>query len=214
MTSRVPCANCGSSCPGRSPFCGQYCKALAEYVRTCRRWLRDAARQDDPQYLYALDVRLAFLHNEYLGHGRVYDEAARYLTPAQKAAIRERDGGLCVQCGRPGAEVDHISSSSDDPTNLQLLCLDCHHAKTRQAMVPITDPGEQARIRQLHTELSRRIDCSRPTKVCDNEQTWAKAWRSWPDQPTTATQYQEQATDLCFVELMAAIATAAAAARS
>jgi hypothetical protein len=80
VTSQVPCANCDSACPGRGPFYGSYCKAYAEFVRLCRRWLRDAAKRADPNYPYVLRLRLAFLHGAYLGHGEVYNETARNLT--------------------------------------------------------------------------------------------------------------------------------------
>jgi hypothetical protein len=203
----IPCANCTATCLGRGPFCGPYCKALAEFVRLCRRWFREPARQADPQYPYALQVRLAFLHSAYRGHGRVYDEHARHLTPAQKAAIRKRDNGLCVQCGRPGAEIDHIDGSSDDLANLQLLCLDCHDAKTRQAMTMITDPAERAAIVALHAELADRIDSPKPRRACDNEQAWAKAWRTWPT-VTAAGAYESQPVPLRFADIMTVMAKA------
>lgn len=211
MTSLVPCASCDAPCPGRGPFCSSYCKAFAEFVRLCRRWLREPGRQADPDYPYVLQVRLAFLHTAYLGHGQVYDEAARYLTPEQKAAIRERDHGLCVQCGKPGAEIDHVSGSSDDPLNLQLLCIDCHHAKTRQAMTAITDRADRAALRTMHAELAERIDSPRPIRACDNEQTWGKAWRSWPNTSALAMTYERQPAALRSADIMAVIATAGTA---
>ncbi len=178
-------------------------------MRLCRRWLREPAKQADPQYPYALQVRLAFLHSAHIGHGQVYDKQARHLTPDQKAAIRERDNGLCVKCGKPGAEIDHISGSSDDPSNLQLLCLDCHHAKTRQAMTAITDPADRTAIAALHAELAHRINSPAPCRACDNEQTWSKAWRSWPA-ITAAGAYDPQPAPLRFADIMAVIARAGA----
>jgi hypothetical protein len=180
-------------------------------MRLCRRWLREPAKQADPQYPYALQVRLAVLHSAYLGCGQVYDEAARYLTPAQKAAIRERDRGLCVKCGKPGAEIDHINDSSDDPSNLQLLCLDCHHAKTRQAMTAITDPADRTAIAAMHAELTSRVDSLVPSHACDNQQTWAKAWRAWPEISAEAAVYERQPVSLRFADIMTAIAVAAEA---
>lgn len=208
MVTAVPCANCGATCPGRGPFCGPYCKALAEFVRVCRRWLREPAKQADPEYAYVLQVRLAFLHTEYLGHGRVYDEKARRLSAAQKAAVWERDNGLCVKCGKPGAEVDHIADSSDNPANLQLLCLDCHHEKTRESISVIADTADLALLGALHAELIGRIDAPNPTVACDNEQTWGKAWRHWPETPAHATAYERQETALRFADIRDLISTA------
>jgi len=40
----------------------------------------------------------------------------------------------CVQCGRPGSHVDHITpraqGGTDDAANLQTLCAGCHSRKT------------------------------------------------------------------------------------
>ena len=166
---------------------------------------RQAGRSELP----ILQVRRAFLHGAYLGHGDVYDETARYLTTAQKAAIRNRDRGLCVRCGNPGVEVDHIEGHSDDPSNLQLLCLDCHHAKTRQSMSTITDAADRQAIRTMHAELANRVDSIIPIRACDNEQTWGTAWRSWPNVTAKAFAYDQLAADLRFADLLTVVAGAA-----
>jgi hypothetical protein len=153
-----------------------------------------------------MQVQLAFLNSAHLGHGRVYDKTARYLSDAQKAAIRERDHGRCVSCGKSGVEIDHIAGSSDDPSNLQLLCMDCHHAKTRANMRAITDAAERAALSVLHAELAQRIETPVPGRACDNEQTWSKGWRSWPNVPAAAMAYQQQATTSRFADIIAAIA--------
>lgn len=55
--------------------------------------------------------------------------------------IRERDCGLCQECkrngfARTGAQVDHITplwkGGSDESGNKELLCCDCHDAKTKR----------------------------------------------------------------------------------
>jgi len=206
MARSVPCASCGIQHENRGPFCGDYCKAVAEFIRLCRRWIREPAKQADPEYPYVLQVRLAFLNADFLGRGTVYDENARHLSSAQKAAIWERDQGRCVRCGKPGAEVDHISSSSDDPANLQLLCLDCHHAKTRQAMAPVTDAADREALDRFYTALGRRINATQPMNACDNEQSWSKLWRRWPDLEPGGTGYSSSAVPLGFNDILALIA--------
>ncbi|WNM69930.1 HNH endonuclease [Rhodococcus phage GuyFagieri] len=59
------------------------------------------------------------------------------LTDDEKRFVRERDFGVCRDCGAPAHEVDHIVEVADGgdnrPSNLQLLC-DYHHAqKTRNS---------------------------------------------------------------------------------
>ncbi|MGR3512740.1 MAG: HNH endonuclease [Paracoccaceae bacterium] len=73
-----------------------------------------------------------------------------YAWKKRRVAIRKRDKGLCQECLRngrytPGRDVDHIKprfkGGSDDPSNLQLLCVDCHTAKT------IADTGGKQRAK-------------------------------------------------------------------
>ncbi|MBF6301181.1 HNH endonuclease [Nocardia amamiensis] len=59
----------------------------------------------------------------------------RGVPRAQAEQIRQRDKGICQKCSRPGHEVDHIinvkADGTDDDDNLQVLCKDCHDAKTQ-----------------------------------------------------------------------------------
>ncbi|MFR9767068.1 HNH endonuclease [Nocardia sp. SC052] len=64
-------------------------------------------------------------------------EPGRYrgVSRAQAEQIRMRDNRTCQKCGKPGREVDHIlnvkADGTDDDDNLQVLCKDCHDAKTQ-----------------------------------------------------------------------------------
>lgn len=55
-----------------------------------------------------------------------------------RAYVRNRDHGICQECGSVGQEVHHIipltlrnyqTELAIDPANLQLLCKSCHDAK-------------------------------------------------------------------------------------
>ncbi len=68
-------------------------------------------------------------------HERGYGNAWTKL----RNAVMARDGGLCQACKRtgfttPATQVDHIVNKArggtDDSTNLQALCNDCHVEKT------------------------------------------------------------------------------------
>jgi len=65
------------------------------------------------------------------GYGKEWDR--------KRKRILERDEGLCVPCRKAdrvslARQVDHIvqkaSGGSDDDSNLQSICTDCHEAKT------------------------------------------------------------------------------------
>ena len=67
------------------------------------------------------------------GYGREWEKA--------RAPIIARDKGLCQPCLRAGRatpfkEVDHLKpkhmGGTDDPDNLQCICMDCHTAKTNR----------------------------------------------------------------------------------
>lgn len=70
------------------------------------------------------------------------------LTVAEKNHIRERDWNTCRECGEPGHEVDHIVATKDGgdnrPSNLQLLCADCHDRKTRREAQDATEAAYEA----------------------------------------------------------------------
>ena len=66
-------------------------------------------------------------------------EKRRALTPKQRAEFFSKHGGICQNCKRkirPGEnwDVDHevalCNQGSNDDSNLQLLCQNCHGAKT------------------------------------------------------------------------------------
>ena len=52
------------------------------------------------------------------------------FTPAEKQAIYDRDGGLCVLCGRPGAPNAHYISRAQGGLGIEenglTLCNECH----------------------------------------------------------------------------------------
>ena len=70
--------------------------------------------------------------------------------------ILARDGWECQVCkkllGR--ADVDHIKpvfqgGAVFDPTNLQVLCVGCHRAKTRLELGQLPDPEREAWAKYL-----------------------------------------------------------------
>jgi hypothetical protein len=85
------------------------------------------------------------------------------IPPDTRALVKARDK-VCVSCGAPGEEIDHIDGPSSDPGNLQLLCKDCHHAKTDANMVPASD-AEKALIAGM---LLKRVLPEQPVQLSDD----------------------------------------------
>lgn len=162
------CANCLAELPidVQTLYCSTWCQETASHVRYLRRVSRDG-RFSDPDVRLAIQTKNAFL----LVGG--YRSLGRNLTPRIRTEIRLRDGGRCQQCGKAGAEVDHINGNSDDPENLQLLCLDCHHKKTAKNFVPASDKSKQ----QLKALMRTRVQPADPQLLADDEQAWNDLWR-------------------------------------
>jgi hypothetical protein len=162
------CANCLEPLPDEIDglFCSPWCAETAEFVRYMRRATRDG-RLSEPDVQYAVHIRIAHL----LSGG--YKVMGRALSPAIRLQVKGRDGGLCVKCGATGTEVDHIDGNSPDLSNLQLLCADCHHAKTAERLSPAA-PEERAQLMGL--QLTRVVP-DIPRLLADDGDGWRKVWR-------------------------------------
>lgn len=167
------CANCLSELPIdiQGLYCSAWCQEIAAHVRYLRRVFRDG-RVQDPDVQLAIQTKNAFL---VVGG---YRSLGRKLTPRIRSEIRLRDEGRCQECGKPGAEVDHIAGNSDDPSNLQLLCLDCHHAKTAQNMVPASDESKAL----IFGMMATRVAPDEPQLLADDEIGWNGMWRKLQSQ--------------------------------
>ncbi|MGZ0213315.1 MAG: HNH endonuclease [Actinomycetales bacterium] len=163
------CANCLEPIPDDvdALFCSAWCSEIAEAVRYQRRVFRDG-RIERPDVREAVGVRNAFI----LAGG--YRSLARTLTTTTRAEVKTRDGGRCQSCGKTGTEIDHIDGSSADLSNLQLLCSDCHHAKTAENLVPAS-PEQSDLLKGLFLS---RVAPDKPKLLVDDEVEWAKLWRS------------------------------------
>jgi hypothetical protein len=83
--------------------------------------------------------------------------------------MTERAGGAGSR-----AQIDHIRDDSRDLDNLELLCADCHHAKTARQMVPAS-AAQQAMTEVLYP---KRVEPDVPSLLCDYEQQWLKQWQA------------------------------------
>lgn len=164
-----PCPNCNEPIKEVVLFCSELCKQEAKFVRYVRACGRDG-RDQQSEVQEAIQIKLAMI----LAGG--YPEQERYIPESIRKAVTKRDKGRCKSCGNPGDQIDHISGSSNDLKNLQLLCRDCHNQKTTADFVqitPETHPEEWAKVEALY----HRIEITEPLRLCDSE-VWENSWRS------------------------------------
>ncbi|TFD68439.1 HNH endonuclease [Cryobacterium gelidum] len=102
-----------------------------------------------------------------------YRALGRRPSSETRRKVIERDEGRCQSCGKLGSDLDHVDGSSDDPSNLQLLCGPCHRVKTSEAMKPADD---ESRALILVLSLSRVMP-DEPVLLADDEEAWADQWR-------------------------------------
>src|SRR5260370_6945319 len=159
-------------------FCAEICKERPDTVRYGRRVYRDG-RIKDPPVVEALRTKMAFAATD-----GGYPRMLRHLDAETRNAVVERDGGRCALCGQPGSEIDHIAGNSSELSNLQLLCHDCHTAKTQENFRPI-EPGTPAD--KIWSELMTRINSPKPLRECDDEVIWPSRWRPLPPHPRPPT---------------------------
>lgn len=164
------CANCFQPLPKDEQhkpalFCTELCTSIARDVRYWRKALRDGRLQTDPDVRMALHTRIAHL---LAGGGAT----ARAIPAHVRAFVFVRDK-ICVRCGGPGKEIDHVDGDSNDPGNLQLLCTDCHHAKTASHFVPATEE-QNAFVDRLEQE---RVMPDGPAQLCDDDVFWEQVER-------------------------------------
>jgi hypothetical protein len=189
-----PCANCARQVVAptvRRIYCSDLCSQVTSWIRYFQKAKADG-RILLPDVHEALGIKLA-----HIAAGG-YAETARRLPPELRDAIGQRDGGICRECGAPGSDIDHIDGSSADPENLQLLCRECHNAKTQRSMVV----AEMAVVEAVHRPIQRRALESHHRQPCDSIEwqltLWIKgalevptairsAWASWLTGPGSGT---------------------------
>lgn len=165
----VPCANCGlpvDLLKSRSIYCSELCNQVARAVRYVRACTRDG-RINDPKVAEAIRTQLAFIPTGG------YPTKARRLRPDVRAAVTERDGHRCQECGAEGNEIDHIHGSSADLSNLRLLCHECHMRKTQAGFVP----ASSAVIKAVFRPFDSRVALDAPRQPSDSEQWSHVQWK-------------------------------------
>jgi 5-methylcytosine-specific restriction endonuclease McrA len=175
------CANCDSlSVTIKGPlFCSEGCRQAAELVRYVRACRRDG-RALIPDVKEAIRMRMAMV----LAGG--YPEKERQVPPAIRAAIFQRAGGRCENCGcsfdldrstgnaDASPTIQHVRGNSSDPTNLKAFCRRCNLRDAQARFVPVAPDSSEAR---MAADLMMRWTAPEPRRLCDDDQRWSVIWR-------------------------------------
>jgi 5-methylcytosine-specific restriction endonuclease McrA len=113
-------------------YCSEACHQTLKLVHYIRRTIADGRWERDPTIEDALQIRLANI----LGGG--YHETARHVPPKVRVQVFERDGGKCVLCGAPAAQIDHIAGDANALENLRATCGACNLGMAQEQLVPAT----------------------------------------------------------------------------
>ena len=169
-TPLFPCVNCESPIPwsrNKKIYCKDFCKEEAKGVR----WFRSCHSrgiQNNPDVRRAMKTRLAHLNTGgYISLGRRIPEKTREV-------VYHKYQGMCAICGITAimGEIDHISGSDNDISNLQYLCKACHQNKTQSNIKRVQHDDPRAKeIDDYNKAFFQRVFSKNP-KNCDNHETW------------------------------------------
>jgi len=151
-------------------YCSDFCKEQAKNIR----WIRSTISRgvfDLPDVAEARMIRIAHLNaGGYIG-------LKRKIPFEMRMEVVSVSKSRCAECDifTLDGEIDHIVDSTNDLSNLQLLCIECHRRKTLKNIkkVEIDDPDYQ-RIALEDAELRRRSLSPVPVKVCDDFSLWSQ----------------------------------------
>jgi 5-methylcytosine-specific restriction endonuclease McrA len=169
------CLNCDSlfTTTKARLYCTIRCREDAKLIRYVRNAIKKGTfLQNDVKE--AIDIRFAHATSK----AGYYDSEARKIFPEKRAAVIERDDGLCRQCSNPGDEIDHIDGDSNELDNLQLLCFSCHIVKTKLKFKPITPEHPRYKeIKQRRESLLTRILEPTPERICYDPEKWDELYK-------------------------------------
>jgi 5-methylcytosine-specific restriction endonuclease McrA len=166
------CLNCGHKVEGDALFCGPICQDIAKYVRYHRGCLMDGRYKKE-------DVKIALLQRRALICGGGYNKKERFLSKSVRTKVLKRDKQKCVLCGATdNLEIDHIDGSSDDLSNLQVLCNACHTEKSLSSIELVDEKHPYFEfVNAMAKYLNQRVMSKKPLLLVDDHEVWCKTWK-------------------------------------
>jgi hypothetical protein len=185
----LACVNCDEEVEEPRAYCSDFCLEFAGIVRSVRKATAENRLASD-DYREGLGQKLLAL---FQGG---YPARERYLTPAQRTAIFERDHWTCQICGKPADQIDHVASDSSEPLNLRAVCGHCNRERVLRGRQASADEQAefQDRASQICAELALRIAATNVQRVCDDYEGWRALERQIRSQRTRRfKELQEEA---------------------
>lgn len=165
------CGKCTLERGGKLLYCSDACQDIAGSVRYARKKIDECAPWDA-----ALLMGFGQKIYQWVSTGHPYDARTRTLTEESRQAIFERDGRVCVLCGEPATQIDHIAGSSPDPKNLQAICANCNRDRMLAGLKPITDPNVRRAFHQRLDFLAELIAAPEPPSLGFDHTKWQGEW--------------------------------------
>lgn len=189
------CVNCdgGGVALTKPLYCSTRCRQSAGLVRYVRGARADG-RWDQADVREAIQMRLAMV----LGGG--YPESMRRVPAATRRAVFDRAAGHCEDCGRvldfdgssgdPGATatIQHVAGNSNELDNLKAFCRRCNNADAQAKFVPVAPDSPEA---LAAAELKARWLAVRPSRPCDDHQSWDSTWKRLASEAKEEIRAQE-----------------------
>ena len=177
----LECPNCGEKTDEKRLFCCEVCSQEAGFIRYVRRALQDGRLYDLAVLRDAIGTKLLMIRSGG------YPTRERTVPALLRVEILQRDDYRCQLCGKEGNEIDHIAGSANTLENLRVLWKACNGNSMSDNTTIVTDPEIVARIRAIDSRLAQRVAADPPLRLCDDETSWDRAWRTYKKRAVTST---------------------------
>ena len=177
----LECPNCGEKTDEKRLFCSEVCSQEAGFIRYVRRALQDGRLYDLAVLRVVIGTKLLMIRSGG------YPTRERTVPALLRGEILQRDSYCCKLCGKEGNEIDHIAGSANTLENLRVLCKACNGSSMSDNTTIVTDPEIVARIRAIDSRLAQRVAADPPLRLCGDETSWDRAWRTYKKHAVTST---------------------------
>lgn len=198
LIDELRCPNCLKRHSRTKIYCCDQCEDEAQVVRLVRNAIADGRIENAESQVGIGQKLLQIIQGGY--------PTERILRPALRRQIFDRDGRVCRICGKPGDQIDHISGSSNDPTNLRVVCGPCNRLRVTHSMVPMSIESADF-VGSILDRLAVRIAAPEPLQTSDRPE-WTRTWIAVRTGRRAILRAQEEEDDSEFEDVDGRLADA------